>query len=114
MLISDPEARRIVSVENSSARVVDNGDLVAQPGAFAVSRDGSTAWIADGSDNAVVRMNLQSSVIERLPMDFAVTRFTALALDDTFLLATPGVETPGWVLAGAEQRNRTYFVPGIQ
>jgi hypothetical protein len=113
LVISDSGARRIVAVEDGVGRVLDNGNQIVEPGALAASRDGSTAWIADLSDNAIVRLDLATGVASRRPMDFAVKQFRRLALGDAFLLASPGQETPGWILAGAEPRGQTYFIPGI-
>ncbi len=113
LAISDSGARRIVSVSDSMARVVDNGEIVLEPGALAASRDGSTAWVLDQSDNSIVRLNLRTGLGERKALDYTVEQFRALAVGDAYLLASPSAETPGWILAGAETRHQTYFIPGI-
>ncbi len=98
---------------NGAAPQIFASKALRAPFAVAASQDGTTAVVANGGDDSVVRLDLTNAANQmRIPCTCKPDRLTPLAGNAVFALTGPGTTT-AWAVDAAATVPHTLFIPAM-
>ena len=98
---------------NGAAPQIFTSNALRAPFAVAASQDGTTAVVANGGDDSVVRLDLTNAANQmRIPCTCKPDRLTPLAGNAVFALTGPGTST-AWAVDAAATVPHTLFIPAM-